>query len=334
MNRIAMPSKPWSACKQLLAAAVLAGSSLAAYSVDADVDPNLPDYQRASGVSGNLSSIGSDTLNNLMTLWAEEFNKFYPNVNVQIQGAGSSTAPPALTEGTAMLAPMSRDMRQSEIQEFEARHGYQPTELPVAVDMLAVYVNRDNPVESLSLPQIDAIFSATRRCGYHEDVTRWGQLGLTGAWANRDFALYSRNAVSGTYGFFKDNALCGGDFKSSINEQPGSSSVVQGVTESINGIGYSGIGYRTSGVRVVPIAATEGGVAYEANAENAATGDYPLARYLYIYINKHPNRELDPLTREFIKMVYSKQGQEVVNRDGFVTLPAIVTERILEQLGL
>lgn len=335
MNRITMPSKPRSACKQLLAAAVLAGSSLAAYSVAyADVDPNLPDYQRASGVSGNLSSIGSDTLNNLMTLWAEEFNKFYPNVNVQIQGAGSSTAPPALTEGTAMLAPMSRDMRQSEIQEFEARHGYQPTELPVAVDMLAVYVNRDSPVESLSLPQIDAIFSATRRCGYHEDVTRWGQLGLTGAWANRDFALYSRNAVSGTYGFFKDNALCGGDFKSSINEQPGSSSVVQGVTESINGIGYSGIGYRTSGVRVVPIAATEGGVAYEANAENAATGDYPLARYLYIYINKHPNRELDPLTREFIKMVYSKQGQEVVNRDGFVTLPAIVTERILEQLGL
>ena len=231
--------------KTLLSALALSGTAALSGQLAADVDPNLREYERASGVSGNLSSIGSDTLNNLMTLWAEEFNKLYPNVNVQIQGAGSSTAPPALTEGTAMLAPMSRGMRQSEIQEFEARFGYPPTELPVAVDMLAVVVNRDNPIESLSIPQVDAIFSATRRCGYSEDITRWGQLGLTDAWANRDFALYSRNAVSGTYGFFKDNAMCGGDFKSSINEQPGSSSVVQGVTESINGIGYSGIGYQT-----------------------------------------------------------------------------------------
>ena len=320
--------------KKIAFAGVLASSMASSAYVSADVDPALPEYTRASGVSGNLSSIGSDTLNNLMTLWAEEFNKLYPNVNVQIQGAGSSTAPPALTEGTAMLAPMSRGMRQSEIQEFENRHGYAPTELPVAVDMLAVYVNKDNPLESLSLPQVDAIFSATRRCGYSENIDRWGQLGLTGAWANRDFALYSRNAVSGTYGFFKDNALCGGDFRSSINEQPGSSSVVQGITESINGIGYSGIGYRTSGVRVLPLAAVEGGQVFEATAENAASGDYPLARYLFLYINKHPNRELDPLTREFIKMLYSRQGQEVVNRDGFVPLPEALVGGIRKDLGI
>lgn len=320
--------------KRLIAAIGVSSGLMMPAVLIADVDPNLPDYTRTSGVSGNLSSIGSDTLNNLMTLWAEEFAKFYPNVNVQIQGAGSSTAPPALTEGTAMLAPMSRPMRQSEIQAFEARHGYQPTELPVAVDMLAVYVNRDNPIASLSLPQVDAIFSATRRCGAMADVQRWGDLGLTDAWENRDFTLYSRNAVSGTYGFFKDNALCGGDFKSSINEQPGSSSVVQGVTESINGIGYSGIGYRTSGVRSIPLSATEGGIAFEPTAENAATGDYPLARYLLVYINKHPNRDLDPVTREFVKMLYSKQGQEVVDRDGYVPLPAILAQRVLEQLGI
>lgn len=184
--------------KRLMIAISLTSSLVVPAVTMADVDPALQDYVRASGVSGNLSSIGSDTLNNLMTLWAEEFAKYYPNVNVQIQGAGSSTAPPALTEGTAMLAPMSRPMRQSEIQEFEARHGYQPTELPVAVDMLAVYVNRDNPIESLSLPQVDAIFSATRRCGAPADIQRWGDLGLTGDWENRDFTLYSRNAVSGT----------------------------------------------------------------------------------------------------------------------------------------
>jgi len=300
----------------------------------ADIDPNLPEYSAVSGVSGNLNSIGSDTLNNLMTLWAEEFNKFYPSVNIQIQGAGSSTAPPALTEGTATLAPMSRGMRQSEIQSFEERYGYAPTELPVAIDMVAVYVNKDNPIEGLTLPQVDAIFSATRRCGNSEDITRWGQVGLGGAWENRDYALYSRNAVSGTYGFFKDEALCGGDFKSSINEQPGSSSVVQGVTESINGIGYSGIGYRTSGVRVVPLAVEEGDEFADATAENAATGAYPLARYLYVYINKHPNEELDPQTREFVKMLYSKPGQDVVFRDGFVPLPESLAAKYRKELGL
>jgi len=320
--------------KNLVAAVTMTGLASWVSPLMADVDPDLPDYERASGVSGNLSSIGSDTLNNLMTLWAEEFNKLYPNVNVQIQGAGSSTAPPALTEGTATLAPMSRGMRQSEIQEFEARFGYPPTELPVAVDMLAVFVNKDNPIEALSLPQIDAIFSATRRCGYAEEITRWGQLGLTGSWDNRDFALYSRNAVSGTYGFFKDNALCGGDFRASINEQPGSSSVVQGVSESVNGIGYSGIGYTTSGVRAVPLAFDDSSDAVAPTPENASSGAYPLSRYLFIYINKHPNRELDPVTREFIKMVYSKQGQEVVERDGFVTLPATVSQRVLQSLGI
>lgn len=300
----------------------------------ADVDPNLPAYTSTSGVTGNLSSIGSDTLNNLMTLWAEEFNKFYPNVNIQVQGAGSSTAPPALTEGTATLAPMSRGMRQSEIQSFEERFGYAPYEVPVAIDMVAVYVNKDNPIEGLSLPQVDAIFSATRRCGAEADVNRWGQVGLSGAWENRDFALYSRNAVSGTYGFFKDIALCGGDFKSSINEQPGSSSVVQGVTESINGIGYSGIGYRTSGVRVVPLAAEHGAPFAEATAENAASGAYPLARYLYVYINKHPNQDLDPQTAEFVRLVLSKEGQEVVVRDGYVPLPESLAGKIRKDLGL
>ncbi|CUS48348.1 MAG: ABC-type phosphate uptake system substrate-binding component PstS [Idiomarinaceae bacterium HL-53] len=300
----------------------------------ADIDPNLPEYERASGVSGNLNSIGSDTLNNLMTLWAEEFNKFYPNVNVQIQGAGSSTAPPALTEGTSTLAPMSREMRQSEIEAFENKYGYAPYPLPVAIDMVAVFVNKDNPIEGLSLQQVDAIFSATRRGGHPEDITRWGQVGLTGAWANRDFTLYSRNAVSGTYGFFKDMALFGGDYKPSINEQPGSSSVVQGVSESINGIGYSGIGYQTSSVRAIPLSIETGGELFEPSSENAATGDYPLARYLFVYINKHPNRPLDPMTREFVKMLYSKVGQGVVDRDGYVSLPASVGSRVMADLGI
>lgn len=305
-----------------------------ATAVSAEVDPNLPEYQRVAGVSGNLSSIGSDTLNNLMTLWAEEFAKFYPNVNIQIQGAGSSTAPPAMVEGTANFGPMSRAMKDSEIRAFEDRHGYAPTEVPVAIDMLAVYVNKDNPIQGLSLPQVDAIFSATRACGYPEDITNWGQVGLTGAWANRDFTLYSRNAVSGTYGYFKENALCGGDFKSTINEQPGSSAVVRGVEQTINGIGYSGIGYKTSGVRAIPLAKEHGGELVEASGENAVSGTYPLARFLYVYANANPKSGWSPLEREFFRMVLSKQGQQVVERDGYVTMPAAVAARFVEEKKL
>lgn len=320
--------------KKFLTGLALIGSMACAAVVQAAVDPDLPEYKAISGVSGNVNSIGSDTLNNLMTLWAEEYAKFYPNVNIQIQGAGSSTAPPALTEGTSNFGPMSREMKSSEIEAFEAKHGYKPTAVPVAIDVLAVYVNKDNPIKGLTIPQADAIFSATRKCGYDKDITRWGELGLTGAWANRDFTIYSRNAVSGTYGYFKDVALCGGDYKASINEQPGSASVVQGVSESINGIGYSGIGYITSGVRAVPMAAKEGDEYAPADAEHALDGSYPLSRTLFVYINKHPNRKLDPLQTEFLKMVLSKQGQEVVVRDGYIPLPAAVSAKAMKDLQL
>ena len=319
---------------KLIAAAVIGASFVSTAAMAERVDPNLPDYESVSGISGNMTSIGSDTLNNLMTLWAEEFASIYPNINIQIQGAGSGTAPTALTEGTAQFGPMSREMRTSEVQAFEDRHGYPPTMVPVAIDALAVYVNQDNPLESITLPQVDAIFSSTRRCGYPEDITRWGQLGLDGSWENRDFTLYSRNAVSGTYGYFKQHALCDGDFRASTNEQPGSSAVVQGVAESINGIGYSGIGYITSGVRTVPLAREEGQPFADTTAENAATGDYPLARFLYVYVNKAPNGELDPITREFIKLVLSKEGQQVVVRDGYVPLPESEAAKHRKALGL
>ncbi|OZY86311.1 phosphate-binding protein [Cellvibrio mixtus] len=311
---------------------VLAGSMVCATALQAAIDPALPEYKATTGVSGNVNSIGSDTLNNLMTLWAEDFKKWYPNVNIQIQGAGSSTAPPALTEGTANFGPMSRAMKTEEIQAFEAKHGYKPTAVPVAIDVLAVYVNKDNPIEGLSIPQVDAIFSATRKCGGAKDLTRWGDVGLTGAWANRDFTMYSRNAVSGTYGYFKDEALCKGDFKSSILEQPGSASVVQGVSESINGIGYSGIGYITSGVRAVPLSKKDGQPYIAADATHALDGSYPLSRVLFMYINKHPNRPLDAIQLEFVKLILSKQGQETVVRDGYIPLPATMVNKALADL--
>jgi len=298
------------------------------------IDTGLADYVKVSGVSGTISSVGSDTLANLMTFWAEEFKRLYPNVNVQIQAAGSSTAPPALTESTSNFGPMSRKMKDKEVAAFEGKFGYKPTPIAVAIDALAVYVNKDNPIEGLSIPQVDAMFSATRKCGYASDITTWGQLGLTGDWANRPVQLYGRNSVSGTYGYFKKKALCKGDYKDSVNEQPGSASVVQGVTKSLNGLGYSGIGYKTSGVKAVPLTKKEGGKYIEATPVNASAGKYPLGRFLYVYVDKQTDKPLPPLESEFIKMVLSKIGRNVVVKDGYIPLPAKVAEGELAKVAV
>jgi phosphate transport system substrate-binding protein len=316
-----------------LAVAVLAASCWVG-SAAADVDAGLPVYTKASGVSGNLSSVGSDTLANLMTLWAEEYKRNYPNVNIQIQAAGSSTAPPALTEGTSNLGPMSRQMKDKEVAAFEKKFGYKPTAVPVAIDALAVFVHKDNPVKGLTLAQVDAIFSSTRKCGYAKDALKWGDVGVSGNLGSQSFQLFGRNSVSGTYGYFKNKALCKGDYKNSVNEQPGSASVVQGVSESLNGIGYSGIGYKTSSVRTVPLAKKPGDSFVDALPATAVTGEYPLSRFLYVYVNKAPNDKLEPIVGEFIKMVLSKQGQQVVVKDGYVPLPAKVAAKFIQQLAL
>jgi len=311
-----------------LCSAMFAGLAQA----DVAVESTLPAYKPTSGVSGNLSSIGSDTLANLVTFWAEEYKRIYPNVNIQMQAAGSSTAPPALTEGTSNLGPMSRKMKDAEIEAFEKKQGYQPTAIRVAVDALAVFVNKDNPIKGLSIPQVDAIFSATRKCGANKEVSNWGELGLTGSWASKPIQIFGRNSVSGTYGYFKEEALCKGDFRNNVNEQPGSASVVQSVTASLNGIGYSGIGYKTSSVRALALSEEEGGEMVEPNAKNAINKTYPLSRYLYIYVNKHPNKPLAPMEKEFIKLVLSKVGQEIVVKDGYIPLPIDIVEKELVKL--
>ena len=296
------------------------------------VDAGIPAYTKTSGVSGNINSVGSDTMNNLMTLWCEGFTKDYPNVKCQIEGKGSSTAPPALIEGTAQFGPMSRAMKSKEIDEFEKAFGYKPTEVPTSIDALAVFVNKDNPIECLTIEQVDAVFSKNRKCGGAEDVATWGQLGLTGDWANVPISIYGRNSASGTYGYFKKKALCKGDYKDTVKEQPGSASVVQGITEDKGAIGYSGIGYITSGVKVIELGKKEGQCA-QPTLDNILSKRYPLGRYLYLYVNKKPNKQLDPLSSEFLKYVLSNQGQQVVVKDGYLPLPADVDAKIMKTIG-
>jgi len=306
---------------------------IAAANAQVKVDEALPVYKPVQGISGSIKSVGSDTLNNLMTLWAEGFKNFYPNVTIEIEGKGSSTAPPALIAGTATFGPMSREMKKVEMDEFEAKFGYKPTALPTSIDMLAVYVNKDNPIKGLTLAQVDAIFSKTRKLGHPVDITNWGQLGLEGEWKNRPISLYGRNAASGTYGYFKEHALGKGDYKDSVKEQPGSSAVVQGVASDKGGIGYSGIGYKTADVRAVALAGADGKM-IEATPENAYTGEYPLARFLYVYVNAKPGVPLDPLRREFIRYIFSRQGQQDVVKDGYFPITANIARETLKKVGI
>jgi len=316
--------------KHLTCSALFAMAGLSFAKADEiTLDPALKSYEQVSGVSGTLNSIGSDTLNNLMLLWAEGFKAVYPNVTVQIQGAGSSTAPVALIEGTAQLGPMSREMKGEEIDEFEAKYGYKPTAVGVSVDALAVFVHKDNPIKGLTMQQLDSIFSSTFRRG-GDDVATWDQVGLS-EWAGRAISSYGRNSASGTYGFFKEIALAGGDYKDAVKEQPGSSAVVQGVATELTGIGYSGIGYKTADVRTVPLGEDEGSL-FDATYANCLTGDYPLARYLYVYINNNPNEEFDLLTKEFMKFVLSREGQQIVLNDGYFPLTQELADEFLKAL--
>jgi phosphate transport system substrate-binding protein len=319
------------------AAAVLAAATFVApLSAQVEVDPTLPSYRSTGAVSGSLKTVGSDTMNNELALWAEAFNRVYPNVKIEIEGKGSSTAPPALIKGTASFGPMSRAMKGEEVDEFVRAFGYEPIALETSIDMLAVYVHKDNPVArtGLTLQQVDAIFSKNRTGGYPTDIKTWGDVGLSGEWADKPISLYGRNSASGTYGYFKKHALFKGDFKASVKEQPGSSSVVQGVATDKAGIGYSGIGYRTADVAAVPLAVAPGEDVVPAEAEFAYSGDYPLARFLYLYVNKKPGEDLDPLRREFARFLFSREGQACVVKDGYLPVPRVVAERTLQRLDI
>jgi phosphate transport system substrate-binding protein len=313
------------------AAALAMSVATSAIAAD-DTDPRYKDYQPTSGVSGTIKSIGSDSLNNLMTLWAEDFKKIYPSVKIEIEGKGSSTAPPALIAGTAQFGPMSRPMRPAEIDAFEAKFGYKPTEMKVAVDALAVYVNKDNPLKCLALGQLDGIFSVTRNSG-SPAIKTWDQIGLTGEYAGKAISLFGRNSASGTYGYFKEVALLNGDYLSSVKEQPGSSAVVQGIAADKFAMGYSGIGYRTADVRPLAVSGRDG-TCFDPSKANAYSGKYPITRFMLIYMNKNPSAPLEPLRAEFARFIYSKNGQNAAVKDGYYPLPYVVAQDASARLGV
>jgi phosphate transport system substrate-binding protein len=317
----------------MLGVAVLAANVIAVPAAIA-LDQSLPAYQAVTGISGQIKSVGSDRLGHEITLWAKAFKGLYPDVKIEIEASGSATAPPALLQGASQFGPMSRAMTAEEAEAFEKKYGYRASSFLVAVDALAIYVNKDNPVQCLAVQQLNRIFSSTRRTAGGADIKTWGEVGLTGEWATKPISLYGRNSISGTYEYFRDVALFNGDYKADVKQQPGSEAVVQGVASDWLAIGYSGIGYKTDGVRTIPLALYSGGPCYDTSAEATLSGKYPFARYLRIYLNKKPTQPLDPLRAEFIKYILSKDGQTQTEKGGFYPITNEIREEELKKFGI
>lgn len=319
---------------ELRICALAVAANLATLSAAFPLDTKLPAYQTATGISGRIKSVGSDTLGNETALWAKGFMDRYPDVKIEIEAKGSATAPPALLEGASQFAPMSRPMTTEEVAAFEMKYGYKASSFRVAIDALSIYVNKDNPVPCLTMPQLSRIFSSSRKVPGGNEIKTWGDVGLTGEWAARPIVMYGRNSISGTYEFFQEMALYSGDYKQDVRQQPSSEAVVEKVAGDKFGIGYSGLGFKTAGVRTVPLASYPGGQCYNTSAEATYSGRYPIARYLYIYLNKKPDQPLDPVRREFVKYILSKDGQMQTETGGFYQITDDIREQDLRKLGI
>jgi phosphate transport system substrate-binding protein len=317
-----------------LIAAVAAMTMASPLCAQVKVDPIIPDYKAVKGVSGRLAFVGSDTtMNNLVSLWCKGFVESNPDVQPEIVGRGAITGPGALTAGTVQFAPMSRPMKPIEVDSFKKKHGHAPTGLTTSFEMLAVCVHKDNPIKGLTLKQVDAIFSRVRKGGYPKPINTWGDAGLQGEWMNKPIVRYGRNSASTSYGFFKEYALFHGDFRDDLKQQPRHSATAEKLAGDRFGIGYC-IAFTTAGTRAVSLAADDKSDLVAAEPEQARAGKYPLARKLYLYVNHDSAKKLDPLRAEFIRFVFSKQGQEAVIKAEHVPVDSVAANKALKAVGL
>jgi phosphate transport system substrate-binding protein len=302
------------------------------------VDGGIPSYVAKANLSGAIAVAGSDTMQPMVARIASSFKQSQPDVKIAVQGGGSDAALSAFVQGIAAsrrgdgnvrghlssndvdLLASSRPLTAEERRDFQSRHGYEPVEIPIALDTVAIYVNRDNPVQGLTMEQLDAIFGKTRKRGMAEDITTWGQVGLPAAWAQQPIHLYGRDKRSGTRHVFVQEVLLGGDMKPTVREEPGPAMEILDISRDATGIGYAGIGFQASTVRIVPLAIRSGQSFVFPAAQTAADGSYPLARTLYLYAKKGPKADIDPPVMEFLRFINSREGQDIVAKTGYFPL--------------
>jgi phosphate transport system substrate-binding protein len=296
------------------------------------VDPAIADYKRLPDLAGKVRSVGSSTLSNILNRWADEFKLIYPNIAFDVQGGGSGIAPPALLEGRADLAPMSRPMTDKELGDFQKKFGHAPTRLTVALDAIAIYVNKHNPLKQITLKQLDGVFSISHKRG-GEPIKVWGQLGLTDLWSDRAITIKAPARTHGMYTVFKEMVLEGGDYRLDLRAEPVSTSIVQGVGADTTAIGFASYFFSTRRTRALAVAANEGGPFFAPTQQNCLEGKYPLSRLLYVYVNKTSKAPISPAADQFLRFICSKQGQEAAANEGnFPLSAALVTKECLAAL--
>jgi phosphate transport system substrate-binding protein len=293
------------------------------------IGDELPDYTPVGELAGELIENGSGSMDKIVVPTTSRFEEIYPHVDVELGFDSSAVVLRKLLNEEINLGAMSRPMEPDELAQFQREFGYPPLEIKVAIDAIEVLVHADNPVEGLTLPQLDAIFSTTRRRGAPENITRWGQLGLKGEWENLPIELYGGGKGWGTTRTFQQLVLQNGAFKNSVKVRDIMTGVDQEVGQNKAAIGYAVARSRATRVRAVPLAMNAGEPFVSSTPENIRNGKYPLTRHLYFYVNAGPTRAIEPVVREYLLFVLSKQGQKLIEQQGFVPLNAvqIVEER-------
>jgi len=272
--------------------------------------------------ANELLIVGSGNLARFLTPLAAAYQELHPGVRVRVEAGTSTAGPPALLRGRAQLAAMSREMSRDELHAFKVVLGARPARTSVAIDALAIYVNEQNPLQQISLPELDAIYSSARRCGGEEAITSWSQLGLQGSYAARSIGLYGHIPSAGTYAFFRQKALCGGHFREGVHQQPGDRSVVLSIAELRYAMGYGARADLIAGVRALAVAPSAGGSYGTIAPADVYDGRYPLTRDLYLYRTTRRGEERGSAEAlRFVRFVLSKTGQDAVDTAGFLRLP-------------
>ncbi len=306
-------------------------ASPASSQIRPEVDPQIPSYVAQETVSGKLEIAGSETMKPLIDAWMRDLTRRHPGLKPVVASAGSETGLEAILQHRTGIAAMSRRMSTDEISAFVKEYGFEPTEVPVANDALAVFVHKDNPITGLSLEELDAMFCRERQRGLSYDIDSWGLVGLMDEWFEAPIRLYGRNGKSGTSALFRDEVCKGGTFRPRLVDAPGSASVVLDVVKDPQGIGFSAIGYKTSMVRPVPIAMVKGGRYVEPTFHSVMDGSYPLERHLYLYIAKPPKTPPAPALKELVRFALSQQGQQLALDHGYFPLSPMEITRLLSK---
>jgi phosphate transport system substrate-binding protein len=311
------------------------------------VDPSIAAWKPGEVKSvpeEEINLVGADVMDEICLGWAKIYREAYPRLSVTLDLRASGAGAPGLISGKGDLAPVGREMLPAEEKAFVDKFGYEPFRIRVATGSVGslgktatsiVLVDKDNPIKGLSLAQLDAIYSTTRKRG-DADIKTWGDLGLSGDWATRPIHKYGLKSPNGIEWFFKIEVMQMGDYKNDIEFVKG-----RGFTHAFNvaaedmaqhpgGITYALLANVTPNVKVVPLSAKDGGPYLAPTLENVYAHKYPLSRYVYLYVNRKPGTALEPKVKEFLKMVLSRQGQDVVAKEGVYIplLPEVVKEEL------